>query len=79
MIIGSCWSRIDKISWVKILNNLNLKIRFFLFSFTTRVTDLIEVLSDVNQGNCIRTGINNTTIEKKNDGGQIRTQDGIIK
>jgi hypothetical protein len=61
------------------LNNLNLKIRFFLFSFTTRVTDLIEVLSDVNQGNCIRTGINNTTIEKKNDGGQIRTQDGIIK
>jgi hypothetical protein len=43
------------------------------------VTDLIGVLSDVNQGNCIRTGINNTTIEKKNDEGYIRTQDGIIK
>ncbi len=43
------------------------------------MTDLIGVLSDVNQGNCIRKGINNTTIEKKNDRGQIRTQDGIIK
>ncbi len=50
-----------------------------MFSFTTRVTDLIGVLSDVNQGHCIRTGINNTIIANKNNGGQIRTQDGIIK
>jgi hypothetical protein len=50
-----------------------------LFSFTTRVTDLLGVLSDVNQGNCVRTGINNTTIENENNRGQIRTQDGIIK
>ncbi|CAF2958243.1 unnamed protein product [Rotaria sp. Silwood2] len=50
-----------------------------LAGFTTRVTDLIGVLSDVNQGNYVRTGINNTTIEKKNDEERIRTQDGIIK
>jgi len=61
------------------LNNLNLKLDFCIFSFTTRVTDLIGVLSDVNQGNCIRTGINNTTIENKNYEGKIRTKDGIIK
>lgn len=51
----------------------------FFCSFTTRVTDLIKVLSDVNQGNCIRTGINNTTVDKRNNQGEIRTQDGIIK
>ncbi|UJR08475.1 hypothetical protein I4U23_012743 [Adineta vaga] len=50
-----------------------------LAGFTTRVTDLIGVLSDVNKGNCVRTGINNTTIAKRHDEGQIRTQDGIIK
>lgn len=50
-----------------------------MFSFTTRVTGLIGVLSDVNQGFCVRTGINNTTVEKKNTDGKIRTQDGIIK
>ncbi|CAF1005080.1 unnamed protein product [Adineta steineri] len=50
-----------------------------LAGFTTRVTDLIGVLSDVNQGNCVRTGINNTTMGNRNDQGQIRTQDGIIK
>ncbi|CAF3487859.1 unnamed protein product [Rotaria sp. Silwood1] len=50
-----------------------------LAGFTTRVTDLIGVLSDVNQGNYVRTGINNTTIDKKNDEECIRTQDGIIK
>ena len=49
------------------------------FSFTTRVSDLIGVLADVNKGNCVRTGINHTTIAKRNDQGQIRTQDGIIK
>jgi hypothetical protein len=54
-------------------------IDFFYFSFTTRVTDLIGVLSDVNQGKCVRTGINNTTIEQQNERGLIRTQDGIIK
>ncbi|CAF1060029.1 unnamed protein product [Adineta ricciae] len=50
-----------------------------LAGFTTRVSDLIGVLADVNKGNCVRTGINHTTIAKKNDQGQIRTQDGIIK
>ncbi|CAF0995574.1 unnamed protein product [Rotaria magnacalcarata] len=50
-----------------------------LAGFTTRVTDLIRVLSDVNQGHCVRTGINNTTMENKNNEGRIRTQDGIIK
>lgn len=54
-------------------------VRMFFRRFTTRVTDLIGVLSDVNQGKCVRTGINNTTIDNRNERGQFRTQDGIIK
>lgn len=50
-----------------------------VFSFTTRVTDLIGVLSDVNRGHYVRKGINNTTIDNRNDESYIRTQDGIIK
>ncbi|CAF1223102.1 unnamed protein product [Rotaria sordida] len=50
-----------------------------LTGFTTRVTDLIGVLSDVNQGIYVRTGINNTIMDTKNNEGRIRTQDGIIK
>ena len=50
-----------------------------MFSFTTRVTDLINVLSDVNEGNYVRTGINNTKIEASNNQEKIRTQDGVIK
>ena len=50
-----------------------------IFSFTTRVTDLIGVLNDVNKGHCIRTGIHHTTVEQRNDQGHLRTQDGIIK
>lgn len=50
-----------------------------MFSFTTRVTDLIGVLSDVNRGHCVRSGINHTTVAQRLDHGHIRTQDGIIK
>ena len=78
MIIGSCWSRIDEISWVRFIDMKTICTDLFC-SFTTRVTDLIGVLSDVNRGKCVRTGINNTTIEEGNNRGQIRTQDGIIK
>ena len=49
------------------------------FSFTTRVTDLIGVLSDVNRGHCVRTGIHHSSVERRNDRGNIRTHDGIIK
>lgn len=59
---------------MKYKRNVRLRLRF-----TTRVTDLIGVLSDVNQGKCVRKGINNTTIESRSGRGQIRTQDGIIK
>jgi len=50
-----------------------------LAGFTTRVTDLIGVLSDVNRGHCVRSGINHTTVAQRLDHGHIRTQDGIIK
>ena len=43
------------------------------------MTDLIGVLADVSKGHYIRTGIHNTTMEQRNDRGNIRTQDGIIK
>ena len=43
------------------------------------MTDLIGVLNDVNKGHCIRTGVQHTTVEYRNDPGHIRTQDGIIR
>ena len=56
----------------------DLRVNLF-FSFTTRVTDLMRVLSDVHKGKCVRTGINNSTVEQREERGIVRTQDGIIK
>jgi hypothetical protein len=52
---------------------------FFLSSFTVRMTDLIRILSDVNQGNHIRTGIENKTMKTNNDQRTLRIQNGLIE